>query len=570
VRPEHLGVIASQMDPNPAPPTLATGLDLRWTMHPSRFAAFVASGAFACAFAPPTDAGNTVRITTYRNPVLAGFHPDPSIARVGEWFYLVNSSFAMFPGVPIYRSRDLAHWQPLGYVLSRESQLPLASAESWAGIWAPTIRYHAGTYYVITTNMSGGGTFFVTATDPEGPWSEPVWIHGLDGIDPSLFFDDDGKVYLTSTGSPSGIYAAQIDVSSGKLLAARRLLWAGTGGRYPEGPHIYKIGGRYYLMISEGGTEYGHMVTMARASSPWGPYEPCPRNPILTHRNTTNSQPIQGTGHADLVEDGEGNWWMVLLAFRPQGGSWHHLGRETFLAPVRWDAQGWPVVNDGQPIALEMQVHGLPARPTPAPALRDDFNGPLGTAWNFLRNPIPASYSVTDRRGWLTLHGTSVRLDADKGVSPTFVGRRQEHLRVRIATRIDFAPAREGEEAGLVLYQAPRHRYELAVVRGANGREVRLRQTVGQYISTVTAAMPAPGTEPLVLQIDAEPTRYTFAWGPSPEHLQSIGSAETRLLSSEVAGGFVGTYVGMYALAGSDDPSPTPAAFDWFDYEPRE
>ncbi len=328
-------------------------------------------------------------------------------------------------------------------------------------------------------------------------------------------------------------------------------------------------------MISEGGTEYGHMVTIARASSPWGPFEPCPRNPILTHRDTPLSQPIQATGHANLVEDAAGNWWMVFLAIRPQGGYyWHHLGRETFLAPVRWDAQGWPLVNDGKPIALDMHVSGVGtnvgARPTPAPPVRDDFDGPLGTAWNFLRNPVRASASTTERRGWLTLHGTAVSLAEEKGVSPTFVGRRQEHLRARIAARLDFAPAREGEEAGLVLYRDPRHRYELGVRGSGQGRVVFVRQTVGAYLSTETATAPAPGREPLVLQIEAEPNRYTFAWGPAPDRLQRMGAAEARLLSTEVTGGFIGTFVGMYALAPGGDPTPTAAAFDWFDYEPRD
>jgi alpha-N-arabinofuranosidase len=516
-------------------------------------------------------AADPARITSYRNPVLPGFHPDPSVVRVGEWFYLVTSSFELFPGVPLHRSRDLVHWEPLGYVLARESQLPLATAGPSGGIFAPTIRYHAGTYYMITTNVSHGGSFFVTAKDPAGPWSEPIWItgQGQSGIDPSLFFDDDGKVYLTSTGGAPGIYEAEIDVASGKLVTAPpRLVWKGTGGRYPEGPHLYKIGGRYYLMISEGGTEYGHMVTIARSSSPWGPFEPCPRNPILTHRDTPLSQPIQGTGHADLVEDAEGNWWMVFLAFRPQGGFyWQHLGRETFLAPVRWDAQGWPVVNDGKPIALDMHVaRGLPARPTPVPPVRDDFDGaaPLGPAWNFLRNPVPANYSTSERPGWLTLRGTAAPFDQEKGTSPTFVGRRQEHLRARMAARIDFAPAYTVAEAGLVLYRAPRARYEIGVRRtDAGGREVFVRQTVGTHISTVTATAPAPGSDPLVLQIVAEPTSYTFAWGSTPDHLHLIGVAETRLLSTEVTGGFIGTYVGMYAYSAR-------AAFDWFDYEGHE
>jgi alpha-N-arabinofuranosidase len=259
---------------------------------------------------------------------------------------------------------------------------------------------------------------------------------------------------------------------------------------------------------------------------------------------------------------------MVLLAFRPQAGAWHHLGRETFLAPVRWDADGWPVVNEGRPIALEMQAPGRRRHPVLAPALRDDFDGPLGHAWNFVRNPLRASYSLTARPGWLTLYGTAVSLEADRGPSPTFLGRRQEHLRVRMAVRVDFSPERGGEEAGLVLYRAPRFRYELALRAGPRGREVVVRQTVGRYLSAVTASVAAPGREPWILQIDAEPEGYAFACGPSPDRLQPLGGAETRLLSTEVAGGFTGTYAGMYAVAGGD--APRPAAFDWFEYEPRE
>lgn len=526
-------------------------------------------------------------MTLYRNPVLSGCYPDPSVARVGEWFYLVNSSFEMFPGVPIHRSRDLVHWEALGHVLTRDSQLSLAAAKPSGGIFAPTIRHHAGTFYMVTTNVSGGGNFFVTAKDPSGPWSEPIWITGQGGIDPSLCFDDDGKVYLTSTGSPSGIYQSQIDVATGDLLTSPpRRIWKGTGGRYPEGPHLYKIGERYYLMISEGGTEYGHLVTIARASSPWGPFEACPDNPILTHRNTELSQPIQGTGHADLVEDGQGNWWMVFLGIRPQGGYyWHHLGRETFLAPVRWDERGWPVVNEGQPISLDMRSRGPRAQAMPTPPVRDDFDAPtassvagLGPVWNFLRNPVRASYSMAERPGWLTLHGTQVSLEQADGVSPTFVGCRQRHLRARMAARIDYTPAHEGEEAGLVLYRAPRHRYELGVRRSVGAREVFVRQTVGAHVSVVTASVRASGRDPLILQVEAEPAGYTFSWSYSPEHsLPSaeatptrLDAAETRLLSTEVTGGFIGTYVGMYALEPRGASTATPAAFDWFDYEKRE
>jgi xylan 1,4-beta-xylosidase len=518
-------------------------------------------------------AAETARVTSYRNPVIPGFHPDPSVVRVGEWFYLVNSSFEFFPGVPVRRSRDLVHWELIGHALTRASQLPLAKAGPSRGIFAPTIRYHDGTFYMITTNVSAQGNFFVSAKDPAGPWSEPIWIQGQGGIDPSLFFDDDGKVYLTSTGgapgapSESGIWQSVIDVATGRLLTAPRLIWKGSGGRYPEGPHLYRIDGRYYLMISEGGTEYGHMVTIARSDSPWGPFEACPRNPILTHRNTQMDQPIQGTGHPDIVQDTEGHWWMVFLAFRPVGGGyWHHLGRETFLAPLAWGTDGWPVVNEGRTIAQQMTVAGLPEYAAPATPARDEFDGPLSLAWNWVRNPVAESYSTSSRAGWLTLKGTALTL-ADDG-SPTFVGRRQEHLRARMTTRIDFAPTREGDEAGLVLYHHPRHRYELGVRRTNGVREVFVRQTIGTRLSAVTASAPAPGDGPIVLQVEAEPEEYTLSWGPDADHLTRLDAAVTRYLSSEVAGGFIGTYVGVYAT-GNGQPASVPAAFDWFDYEPH-
>ena len=242
------------------------------------------------------------RLTGFRNPIIPGFHPDPSIVRVGQDYYLVTSSFEFFPGVPIFHSRDLVHWRQIGHVLTRPSQLPLDGARASGGIFAPTLRYHDGTFYMITTNVTGGGNFYVTATDPAGPWSEPVWLKGQGGIDPSLLFDDDGTVYFASNGGGPGasegrgIYLSTLDPKTGALASRPRLVWGGTGKRYPEGPHLYHVNGYYYLLIGEGGTEYGHMVSIGRSRSPWGPYEACPRGPILTHRDTEADQPIQGTG----------------------------------------------------------------------------------------------------------------------------------------------------------------------------------------------------------------------------------------------------------------------------------
>lgn len=516
---------------------------------------------FMAALMTAAPASAADRITSYRNPIIPGFHPDPSIVRVGQDYYLVTSSFEFFPGVPIFHSRDLVHWTQIGHVLTRPSQLPLAGAPASGGVYAPTLRYHAGTFYMITTNVTGGGNFYVTATDPAGPWSEPVWLKGQGGIDPSLFFDDDGTVYFASNGGAPGssegrgIYMSTLDVKAGTMLTRPRRIWPGTGRRYTEGPHLYKMNGWYYLLVAEGGTEYGHVVTIARSRSPWGPFETCPHDPILTHRDTEADQPIQGTGHADLVQDHEGHWWTVFLAFRPLDGYAHHLGRETFLAPVTWDADGWPVVNGGHTIALDMKVGGLPATPVSPPPVRTTFDRALGPEWNYLRNPDPSAYS-TGADG-LVLKGGAVAL-GHLG-SPTWVGRRQEHFVTRASTSLTFATTHSGEEAGLSIYMNPTHRYELAVRAGTGGREVFVRQTIGPFVSTETKAIAMRGDAPLVLEVRSSPKEYTFLAGPAGA-LKEVGKASTRYLSSEVAGGFTGVYYGLYAIAGT-------ATFNWFEYE---
>ena len=306
----------------------------------------------------------------YRNPLLPGFYPDPSVCRVGEDYYLVNSSFEFFPGVPLWHSRDLVNWEQLGHVLDRRSQVELEGSRVSGGIFAPTIRYHQGKYYMITTNVTHGGNFVVCTEDPKGPWSDPVWID-QGGIDPSLFWDEDGKVYMQRTHTDENgeqcIGQFQVDLETGKALSEVRPIWYGTGGKCPEGPHIYKIRGKYYLMIAEGGTEYGHMETIARSDSIWGPFESCPHNPILTHRNINpRSGEFQALGHADLVEDGKGNWWLVFHGIRPSQFMLHHMGRETMLAPVTWDENGWPVVGEeGKPILAEMEGPGEPEETLP-------------------------------------------------------------------------------------------------------------------------------------------------------------------------------------------------------------
>lgn len=502
----------------------------------------------------------------YDNPVIPGMASDPSVERVGDDYYLVTSTFEYFPGVPVYHSRDLVNWRLVGHALTHASQLPLVRLTRNGGVWAPTIRHHAGVFYMVTTlKTEAGGNFFVTANDPAGPWSEPVRLE-QGGIDPSLFFDDDGKVYLTTGGGECStrICQSEIDPKTGRRLSDIRPLWNGTGGSSPEGPHLYKRDGYYYLVIAEGGTEYGHMVTVARSRSPWGPFESNPRNPILTHRNFKSS-PFQATGHADLVQAHDGNWWTVFHGIRPASRQAHHTGRETLLAPVTWSEDGWPVVNGTGTVTPRMDVKTLPPQPWPAEPRRDDFDSQkLAHAWSFVRNLDAARWTLTERPGWLRLKGSTATLD-DAEAPPVFVSRRQQHLDAEAVTQLDFKPTRAGEEAGLAIRQNERHHYELGVrlAPGGTRREVYLRYRVGGVTN-------APSAEPIGdgvvrLRVRAYPEFYRFSYAVGGGAFRDLGGVETRYLASEVANGFNGVFVGPFAT-GRGRESATPADFDWFDY----
>lgn len=508
--------------------------------------------------------------STFENPIIPGFYPDPSICRVGGEYYLVTSSFEYFPGVPIFHSRDLTHWRQLGHALTRESQLPLHGAKSSQGIFAPTIRHHDGTFYIVTTNVSGGGSFYVTATDPAGEWSEPIWLkEPTFTMDPSLFFDADGRVYYTrhGGGERGAAYQTTLDIRTGRLESEPVPIWKGTGGVWPEGPHLYKRNGTYYLMLSEGGTGTGHMLTVARSRSPNGPFEPYSGNPILTHRDRP-SEPIQATGHGDLVQDEDGNYWMVLLGVRRWDGQHHHLGRETFLTKVEWSADGWPVVNGGAPVTSRMMAQGLPApQPWPEDAARDDFEElALELPWNFLRNPAPGSWSLQARRGFLRLMGR--RASLDEVGAPAFVGRRQRHFQAQASLRLEFSPARDGERAGLTVRANEENHYDLSVELIGGERRVRV-WTRTKGVSALIADAPAP-LGPVELGVEAYPDRYEFVLGgfaPSNADARWLGQAPTAPLSSESAGGFTGVYLGMFASTLADGGMP-PADFDWFEYRP--
>jgi len=499
----------------------------------------------------------------YKNPVLPGFYPDPSVCRAGNDFYLVTSSFEYFPGVPIFHSKDLVNWKQIGHCLHRNSQVDLRKAECFSGIYAPTIRYHNGIFYMTTTNTSGIKNFIVTAKSPEGPWSDPIPV-AQEGIDPSLFFDDDGNVFYTT--ACGGAFQSIIDIKTGKLLSEPKLIWKGTGGRFPEAPHLYKINEWYYLMLAEGGTGYEHMVTMARSKSPWGPFEPCCRNPVLSHRSTPN--PIRATGHADIVYTGE-HWFAVFLGVRTFGyDDTHNIGRETFLTPIFWAEDGFPVFGNNGQVFLEMETPLIVEEQNLQINQRDDFdNEKLPFYWNYLRNPDENLCSLKERRGFLRLIGSKDNLDDI--ASPAWLGRRQCHHNVNVLTCVEFQPENENEEAGLCVRKNEQHHYEIFITKRNGKISVALRKRIADLKVEVTSKpLPYKMQKRCVLAIDADINNYVFSYGTDEKNLNILGKGITRYLSSEVAGGFTGVYFAMYAT-GNGKPCKDPADFDWFEYKTK-
>ncbi|MFI8929492.1 glycoside hydrolase family 43 protein [Streptomyces sp. NPDC053474] len=487
---------------------------------------------------------------TASNPIVPGFHPDPSVCRVGEDYYLACSSFEYFPGVPIFHSRDLVNWRQIGNVLDRPSQLRLSRASSSGGIYAPTLRHHDGRFRLITTNVSEGGNLLVTATDPAGPWSDPVMLPAVPGIDPDLAWDEEGTCWCTV----AGVAQVRLDLETGKALGEPARVWSGTrGAKAPEAPHLYRIGAYWYLMIAEGGTERGHAVSIARGPTPSGPFEPNPANPILTHRGVEH--PVQSTGHADLVQGPDDSWWLAFLGTRPGGGTpgWHVLGRETFLAPVEW-TNGWPVVGE---VVTDLSGIPWPLDEPVAEPVRDDFDGTaLRPHWISLRDRPEELVTTRDRPGWLTLRARGASLDADDVV---FVGRRQQHLSCFASALID---ATEGE-GGLAVRLDEHHHYGIEAVDG----EVRVVARIGPLRTVVASRPVSAGTFELTVRIAEQrprgprggPDTVSFGVAEPGGAATDLATLDGRYLSTEVAGGFTGRVIGMYATVGT-------VRFAWFDY----
>jgi beta-xylosidase/GH35 family endo-1,4-beta-xylanase len=513
----------------------------------------------------------------YLNPILAGFYPDPSMVRVGDDFYLVTSSFAYFPGVPIFHSRDLVSWTQIGNVLDRPSQLNLDSAGISRGVFAPVIRYHAGRFYMITTVVDRGGNFFVTATNPAGPWSDPVWLPELvGGIDPSFFFDDDGKAYVVNNGPPIGaplyeghraIFMQEFDITGKRMVGPRKLIVNGGVdlSKKPiwiEAPHIFRKDGKYFLICAEGGTADQHSEVVFRSDSVWGPYMPFAGNPILTQRHLARTRQFAvGTaGHADFVETAAGEWWAVFLATRDYTDNMYNTGRETFLMPVRWE-NGWPIITTGdQTVPYVHPRPKLPRQPAPPVptsgnfTVRDEFDGAaLPAYWEVIRTPRTPIYDLTSAPGSLTLYARPVGFEPT-GI-PSFVGRRQQHQRASATTAIRYAPSSDGDKAGLVAFQNDEFYYFLGVAREAGRTVVRLEKHAGSATPTggalvASAPVNVSGNQAFYLKIQARADRYDFMYAERPGTWTMLASDQDgAILSTTVAKGFVGTMLGLFARA---------------------
>ncbi|HTY37624.1 MAG TPA: glycoside hydrolase family 43 protein, partial [Bacteroidota bacterium] len=422
----------------------------------------------------------------FSNPILAGFYPDPSICRVGSDCYLVTSTFSYFPGIPIFHSRDLVHWKLIGHVMSRPEQLNLDGQGVSRGLFAPTIRYNKGTFYVVCTQVDRGGNFIVTAQSPEGPWSNPVWLPEINGIDPSPFFDEDGKGYIVYNSIPPDnkplygghrtIRIRELDLTSLKIVGEEHILVNGgvdirKKPVWIEAPHILKKDGTYFLIAAEGGTAEQHSEVVFRSNSPLGPYVPWEKNPILTQRtlDPKRASPITCTGHADLVQLENGSWWAVFLGcrpYKPTEQNFYNTGRETFLAPVDWSGE-WPIINPGNETVLYQ--YPMPVTTTANPDVlphggnfvtTDPFDSrDLNPEWVFLRTVREKWYNLEERPGWLAIH---LRPETCAGAgNPGFIAHRQQHAEGSASVSIDFTPKAESEKAGLLIFQNESHFYFL-------------------------------------------------------------------------------------------------------------
>jgi len=531
----------------------------------------------------------------YRNPVLSGFYPDPSVCRVNDSFYLVNSTFAYFPGLPVFKSDDLLNWKQIGNAIDRPGQLCYDDHEISQGLFAPSIRYNNGVFYIVCTLIKNGGNFIITAKDPAGPWSDPVWLKGADGIDPSIFFDDDGKTWYCGTHpAPEGekyngnyeIFIREMDMEKlakgdNPLKGDQTGIWRGAMKDviWPEGPHIYKIGNWYYLLHAEGGTGIDHAVCIARAKEISGPWEGKKSNPVVTHRHMGKRSKIINVGHGDLVSDTEGGWWIILLASRQFDGVCP-LGRETFIIPVFWENE-WPfiatesgLIEDGlSPIDPteeydDKNSDSLNSCESFNEVLKAKYHGTLPFHWMVLRMPVDvknAAFSLGARSDSLRLF-TRKDTIREKG-HPSFAGRRIRHKDWGFTVSMEFFPKSECESAGVLILQNDKFHYRFERCLSSDRRGfLRVVKAAGETDEIIAKHEFQETEAHLSLTVICEDMELSFFLIKPDGTMEKIAdSQDARILSTEFAGGFVGSLAGVYASGNGNDTDNYADIF-WADY----
>ncbi|MES2020479.1 MAG: glycoside hydrolase family 43 protein [Pseudomonadota bacterium] len=504
------------------------------------------------------------RADAYSNPILSGYYPDPSVTRVGDEYFLVNSSFSHFPGLPIFRSKDLVTWTQIGNAIDRPEQLDFTGRTVSQSVFAPDISYHDGIFYIVNTCVQCGGNFVITAKNPAGPWSNPVWLP-FEGIDPSIFWDGD-TAYIVNNGSPNeppryeghrAIWMQAFDWRTLKLVGPRTQIVNGGVdlSKKPiwiEGPHLLKRDGRYYLIAAEGGTSDNHSEVVFRADSVDGPYVPFPGNPILTQRtlDPARANPVTSAGHAKFVQTQNGDWWATFLATRPYKDGLYNIGRETFLFPVTW-RDGWPqILPAGTAIPFVAQRPKLPRQPAPALPLSGDFGyvetfkGPrLGPQWVGIRTPKHPVYRL-DRGALVLERGAAL---GDISGAPAFIGRRQQHPIATVSTTLRYSPGSDGEGAGLAAVQNDRSYLVFGITRIAGKAMIALYTRDNADADTLVAAAPIATAGPVTLTIRANGGTMAFDYRVGGKQQTLKAGLDDSFLSTKRAGGFVGTIIGPYA-----------------------
>ncbi|MDP0501546.1 MAG: glycoside hydrolase family 43 protein [Verrucomicrobiota bacterium JB022] len=504
----------------------------------------------------------------YANPILTGFYPDPSICRVGDDYYLTNSTFAYYPGLPIFHSKDLVNWEQIGHAIDRPDQLRYQGLGVSRGIFAPAITHHDDTFYLICTMVDGDGNFVITAKDPAGPWSDPHRLR-FSGIDPSLFFDDDGRVWIVNNDDPEGkplydghraIRIRELDLETMQIKGESKVLVNGgvdisTKPIWIEGPHIYKREGWYYLSCAEGGTGPGHSQVIFRSRNVTGPYVAWENNPIMTQRHLPDDVPgaVTCVGHADLEIGPDGNWWATFLGVRPYDGHASPMGRETFLLPVEWTEDGWPTIlpMDQRVPLTHASPGGAVVKPTVELPLagnftwRDEFDQPeLASAWIMLRTPSEIWWHVDSGfEGKLQLTPRADVL-SERG-NPSYLARRVQHHDFEAAT-LAQVPVESGVSAGLVLFQNEGFHYYLGVKR--DGQQVQLfLEQVREGKKQIVRTFELPDASQVALRVRAEKARCAFDFSLDGAHWMPLATdLDARMITTAAAGGFVGATVGPH------------------------